>query len=352
MKTIHVYKADCFESSRVMLQSQWDKSTVLFHRPKTKSKSSLNDLSSHHLSHFALAKALVRQPKGEAVAVVAHAQSSLPYLVTCLLIKKLGWVNQPKLIYDMHDLLEQKEHKSLWRWLRHSIIRYLIFYKIEKAVFHDPEITKTCVSKGLAAKIAQVYSAPPAQIVRSAPPPNDFSSTTNRKQNTLVYFGTINHFPFSVLKLIDKEDIKLEVYGRGITYEALEAAGAGDQLKNVEIFGKYHPSDMNFLSQYRYLLLYAPNKLTLNYRYSQPNKLFQAINHGLSLIVSENFKEIIEILAPVPGSVGVLSERQSIRSVIQSIELQKSDSFERDLRCYSGRLRSEAQKAYLKALGI
>ena len=76
------------------------------------------------------------------------------------------------------------------------------------------------------------------------------------------------------------------------------------------------PTNLDFLLDYSHLVLYCPADDASNLRIALPNKYFQAIAHGLRIIVSENFREIIEFSRPVPGLVKVLRDPSDLSKYI------------------------------------
>jgi hypothetical protein len=104
------------------------------------------------------------------------------------------------------------------------------------------------------------------------------------------------------------------------------------------------------LLDYQYLVLYHPTNKALNYRFSLPNKLFQAMSAGLSLIVSENFVELIATLEHIPGSVFVLKKGHCIQEAIDTLEANRSPSYCQIIQRLAQDLHKNSRKIYLDTI--
>ncbi len=115
----------------------------------------------------------------------------------------------------------------------------------------------------------------------------------------------------------------------------------------ISYLGEYDPADLSFLMKYRYLILYKPEVLSVNYKVALPNKMFQGMAAGLFFVISPNFEEMKNVLSVVPGSTYVLSNKKEIVGAIQRFEeLKYVDYVESLVRCLSY-LVSEARSNYL-----
>lgn len=295
----HFYKADCYRASRVLMQKNWDGQCKFIHT------SARNENPEDcRLSLASVAKEIKNSTSRD--VMIFHAQSGLPYLLFAKLVSVL-YKKKPLFIYDIHDLHEKNETSP--QSIR-SNLRYAVLGLLEFLVFRLPSIRKITVSNGLAQIMASKYLCDPPVVVRniSIQPKDQIWPIAERLSDAVVFFGKVDRFPWEALRELQRENIKLHIYGSGMTEESVEKIFKTQKLQGVSFLGEYDPLDLSFLNKYRVLLLIAPSDLSLNFRHSLPNKLFQAIANGLTVVVSENFREMIqafpEFKAVVPVSRG------------------------------------------------
>jgi len=353
MITYHIYKADCYKASRVILQAGWDESTVFLHYGH-ESGVDHHDIISEKLNFWTVFRKITSQGRDEC-ALVFHAQSSLSYLLFSRALTSLYRKRNVHLVYDMHDLLENKKFDNIWHYIRYGVIRGTLLGMLEKIVFSDAEIKKITVSKGLAHTVSKKYGIHPPDVVRSAPNPTPHTERDLKKDrdvNALLFFGTLERVPFGLIDRLADCGLELHLYGRGITIQSLVNCRKSALPSNVKIFGEYSPRKLEFIGNYKYLLLYVPHDKSANFRYSLPNKLFQAMNAGLSLVVSSNFEEIIATLDCIPGAVYVMNEDDSILDAIHDIDQKRRSDFVQNMHDYCNELHRESKIAYRNALGL
>jgi hypothetical protein len=355
-KTFHVYKIDCFKASRLVLQGAWDSNPVFLHKTDLvgiipAGTNGDNLIDSRRLGILLLFRLLLADQVENGRTFVFHAQATLPYLLLSRVVLFLLKRKETTLVYDMHDLHEKLPVKGIWRYIRYNFIRYYILGLLERYCFRDEYIRKITVSEGLSREVARIYRCDMPVVVRSIPQPERRKLMDNlegREQKALVYFGAIAHAPLSLLDSIQKAGLELHLYGRDITREAVVERVGNRGLVCVDIFGEYLPENMDFLSNYACLLFYKPEDNSINYRYSLPNKVFQALNAGLSLVVSENFIEIKELFDGIPGAVIVLESGQDITQVIERASSMRNENNIQKLFDYLYKLHEQSKQSYLK----
>lgn len=284
----HIYRTDCFRSSRVMLQKEWQPNSVFMH--KREKYPTASEKLEKPLSISAITTLALRSSKAD--TFIFHAQSALPYLlifaITCALLLK-----KRNVIYDIHDLHEHAHTRLIDLGFR-GAARFLALSALEQLCFQITSITKTTVSNGLSNELSDRYKTKDVITLLSIIAPiNPYKGA--HSQTALVFFGTPKRFPFELLELINDNQIELAVYGKGMDSQWLTTK-TQKQWPTVYFYGEYDPSDMSFLQNHKALLLYHPLDKTKNFKYSLPNKFFQALSHGLDIIISSNFTEMAHLL--------------------------------------------------------
>ncbi|MDZ4190366.1 MAG: hypothetical protein U1D25_19955 [Hydrogenophaga sp.] len=299
-------------------------------------RGSLKQNGDKYLSIYSLLQSIIKYRK-EAYFIF-HGQSSLPYLfLAWVFIRGLN-MSAIKLTYDVHDLHEKpkKEDGNV-----RSLIRFYIFYYIEKYIFSRNRIKKITVSVGLANEMQKIYGSSKPTIVYNVSGMMRPSNTCVKLNNSLLYFGTAGRFPFLLLDAIQASGIDLHVYGRGMNSEWMISEGYAKYVDNVTFFGAYSPDDLSFIHRYKCLVIYAPNDISLNFKYSMPNKLFQALGSGLSVVVSSNFSEMIETFSAIRGAVisidpeSVQNDMRRLTSGMNRESIEQSLAFVESLKLSS-----------------
>ena len=298
----HVYKTDCYKASRVIMQSEWVKENYYIHR------SSLYDDSSVKLSFFNIINIILSVKSKD--AVVFHAQSSLPYLLLSIIINYILFKNSV-FIYDIHDLHEYDKKSSLY-----SKFRYFFLFCIELIVFKMVKVQKITVSNGLSATLASKYNCiAPLVVYNCSINISDEINNMDQRVDNFLFFGTAGRFPTILLECFYKNKLRLDFYGRGIDYGWLNKIDSNYDKDVVSIYGEYHPSNLKFIDNYKVALNFSPYNTSLNFKYSLPNKLFQVIAAGTTLVVSENFFEMIELFSDMKYAVVSANEENFIEKV-------------------------------------
>lgn len=263
------------------MQSRWAGDYIFVH------KSSTDDYRKNKkIGFIVLLKLSWATSKND--AFVFHAQSSLPYLLFFYVCAKI-MRSKARIVYDIHDL---HEWLPSYRILSRSGFRFFILQMLEHFSFLLHGINKITVSNGLAQLMAGKYNKSLPIVVRNTSGHASLFKPTHRKKNTIVYFGIKEHAPVRVMRKLISSGVDIHLYGRGMTADWLNEV-FGQSIERVKVFDDFDPNDLSFLGYYKVLILY-PSEKKLNYRYAMPNKLFQAIDHGLSAVVSDCFEEILQ----------------------------------------------------------
>ena len=346
--TYHIYKTDCYKSSRVVLQASWDASSFFVHPlNNVRSGDSLKDGVDIDLTFFNLLKLILALKGRRRSSLVFHAQSSLPYLFFVKFLLFFVDVVNVRIVYDIHDFHERPHVKRLWGWFRYSVVRYSVLLFLEWLVLHCRSIKVMAVSGGLSQIVSEQYKCRPPAVVMSAPRLEvetialDFS-----EEFSVVYFGMRKHAPpTELVKQFVALGIPFHLYGRDIPegfYDLEDPRGV------VKYFGEYNPKDLSFLKKYKCLVLHKQEANSLNYRVALPNKMFQAISFGLCFILSSNFEEMIETLRGIPGSIYVLDDLRNAGEAIKFFQEYRGKSYHNDILTLSRMLSDKSQCQYLR----
>lgn len=270
MSVYHVTKVPLERSSRVLSQIDlaYSESKVIF------------------LDDFFSKMRFILDLKGE--TIIFHQQASLLAMILTIIFNIIK-NNKNNIIYDMHDLVIF-DYAGIFMRLRACLI--FILEKIAM-LFNIKVIT---VSHGLAKVIKKRYNKN-ALVVYNFPK-NYVPRSGNRKKDSNsnfvnpCYFGIIDEkrIPLKIFEEISNKSLKkIDVYG----YVNSISKFSFSNLNFLNYKGKFSPENMDFLKEYNLLLFVTDKSLNLNYKYCMPNKVFQAVNYGLNLLVSDFFEEII-----------------------------------------------------------
>lgn len=345
----HIYKSDCFGSSRLMLQAKWDEQSVFIH------KTGVLDGEIHEvdgkkiISQKLLWKNIISVLRCEEVnSMVFHAQSSILYLLACYVYLVVwGCGRKVLLVYDIHDLNEYVSRCGVNKYFDYIYYRYNVFLLLEYFVLHVLHIKSMTVSKGLSRIISKRYRCDRPKIVRSAILPDAMPVRQNNQNNKCraVYFGTRNHLPISLIPELIKYDISVDFYGRDVRKGEVLRGLPREKENLFRFYGAYIPENLDFLNAYDLLILFKPEKVSINYRYALPNKMYQSLAHGLSILVSDNFIEMKYLLRCISGAVVVFKDGDDLPSVLTRVR-QNKDEYVRAAWQFVVQLHNEARYNY------
>lgn len=319
------------------MQNGWEKESIFIHVSKN------DDYEKNKSFGFkSLADVIYKSKAGD--VVVFHAQSALPYVVFAWFLK-ICLRKKITFIYDIHDLHEWRSTDSIYS---RNAIRYLILGALEYIVFLVPSINKITVSNGLARLMSEKYNADAPIVVRNVSSKSGDFANNCRLRDAVVFFGTKERAPVNIFEIIKNCGIQLHLYGRDMTPEWL--SGIKSNNDNIRLFGEYNPKEMEFLYKYKALILY-PEGRTLNYKYSLPNKLFQALDHGVSVIAHEFFEEILELFSEAGGAVKSVNEDNIASVLVEVLEGWTSDDCKLALKIKE-KIYIESKEKYLTCVGL
>lgn len=299
MIVIHIYKANCFEASRVLLQFSWlNCQTFFLHRSDQLGQVDVDDERSVTSALLSLREIwrMAYGHKVEKICWIFHAQSSLIYLYFLVMLRLIFRARNFEVVYDVHDLNEWPEEKNF-----RSSLRYLVLYFLEFFASRF-RIAITTVSKGLARIYFKRFRRSPSVIYNVTFEVNreniyELNEKFNNDRRDIVYFGLVEpeRLPVSLVQdfLNNDKTSNFDIYGRApkgvaINYiEHLLKFVANDRMR---FLGPYKPSAMGFLKKYRFSWMCFESD-RLNIRYCMPNKLFQSLSAGLCCVVSDSLIE-------------------------------------------------------------
>lgn len=356
MKVIHVYKTDCLQASRVLLQTKWlVGETIFLHRTSNEGRLDLDGgvVDSRKLSVGSLLRLAINL-RGQGAKWVFHAQSSLVYLYLLKIFLCVDRRFADLVVYDMHDLNEKPGVRPSLRSAR-SWVRYLVLAAAEWGVAKMKSVCAITVSNGLARAFASRTGGRLPVVVRSAPLPSlgtDDLAARSRFERALLFFGTPQRVPFELVQGLASAGYELHLYGRGIDEELVEKNLPENLRGAVKLFGPYRPTSLDFIGQYRFVVLYKPGIVSDNFRYSLPNKFFQGLAYGTGFVVSENFEEIREVVESIPG-LGIVvrsGEEGRLGDLLRDSNIGGA-AYYRDVHSLAERLSLGACGAYRDVMG-
>lgn len=330
MTTYHVAKFDCFKSSRLNMQSKWDQKSVFVH-VSTSDQENAYRLSVRQIAQLA-------KEAHMADRFVFHAQSSLPYLIISVL---LGLVKRKQAVYDIHDL------NVIPKELSYMKVRALTMYLLEYFTLKVFKISSITVSKGLAILMARRYKVTRPKVVRniSVDLPERVSAkiTTEKK---MVYFGTFDRLPNEFFDQLKREKLSIDIFGRFNNASPTPSMQNAIESGMVNYQGEYNPKAMDFLKDYSHLY-YNIVPPDANYQFAGPNKFFQALTYGLTLLIPKGYRELTYLLDGIPGAFKVLEG--NISELLASDFKQGEDYFSR-VKTLLNLMKHDSKKNYLSVI--
>ena len=330
MTIYHIAKFDCFKSSRLNMQSKWDEESVFVHL------STLNQENSYLLSVRQIKQLLkFSQSKDK---FVFHAQASLPYLLYFLFF---GLINRKKAVYDIHDI------NIIPKEISYMKLRALMMYLLEYFTLKFFKISSIIVSKGLAIVMARRYKVTRPKVVRniSADLPERMPVKTITEKK-MVYFGTFDRLPHEFFDQLKRENLSIDIFGRFNNASATPSMQKAIQSGMINYRGEYNPKGMDFLKEYSYLY-YNIDPPDANYQFAGPNKFFQALTYGLTLLIPKGYRELRYLLNGTPGAYKILEG--NISELLTSDSKHGEDYFSKVANLMT-LMKSESMNNYLSVL--
>lgn len=221
--------------------------------------------------------------------IIFHQQASLMVMIMIIVFNSF-LKNKNNIIYDVHDLVIF-DYAGIYMRLRACFI-----YLLERIVMLS-NVKVITVSYGLAKIIKERYNKE-ALIVYNFPENYTGQSSVNNSEKVGLdfirpcYFGIIDEkrIPLNIFDKISKIiKRKVDIYG----YVSPISKFSFNEAEYLSYKGRFNPNDMKFLKNYNLLIFVTDKELNLNYKYCMPNKVFQAVENGLDLLVSDFFEEIL-----------------------------------------------------------
>ncbi|NWK62071.1 hypothetical protein HYI12_05645 [Acinetobacter sp. SwsAc3] len=269
--------------------------------------------------------------------IIFHQQATLVVMIFAAFLN-LFLKNKNNIIYDMHDLVIF-DYAGLYMKLRAC----LIFILEKFAMLFNIQVMT--VSYGLAKIIKQRYNKE-ALVVYNFPQNYKTKSFLKKRPELYslkpCYFGIIDEkrIPLKIFEKISKiTERKADIYG----YISPVSKFSFQDIDFLSYKGRFNPKDMSFLEDYNLLVFVTDRDLNLNYKYCMPNKLFQAVESGLDVLVSEFFEEIVFTFKDAVVSHFIASEVNGVKYLSCNKVLERLDDLflisERNFLSIVGELR-------------
>jgi len=228
----------------------------------------------------------------------------------------IATIRRRKLVYDSHEyftevpeLIDRPKTRGLW-------------LALEKWIFPRLQIVYT-VNESLANIYTQKYNIP-VSFIRNVPTYREAGSSQTKKR--LIYQGALN-LGRGIELMIDAmeflEEYELWIVGRGDIENALKSRAEPliAQGRKILFTGFVRLEDLPTLTDQAGIGLSLEEDLGLNYRYASPNKVFDYLQAGLVVLVSD-LPEMTKLIKTYqPGEVLKKGERtpQELALKIRSI---------------------------------
>jgi len=344
MTTVHVAKWNCFKLSRPLMERRWDPGKVVFvalAEPGWEEIAKSWDVEYEPLAFSAVWRWALRPD----TRMVFHGQPSLPYLFCATMARSLTG-RGAEFLYDIHDL-----HEKATKGVR-GIRRWVLFGFLEWVCLRLKKIRSITVSPGLAKEVARRYGCrEPSQCFSIPLQERPLTLPAWNSRHGIVYFGIIENYRLSEdrLSAMAREGLSIDVYGRLVQQcrPAFELLNRFEALKVVRLRGEYCPDSLEFLDQYEAVLMDYGTSRSANVRHCLPNKLFQSLRHGLTVLVSANLEDAIDVFSSIPGAVMPLTSDSTICEVIQRARAMRPVDYCERINRRLDQLHAESRLAYL-----
>lgn len=204
-------------------------------------------------------------------------------LDTLLAARLASFLKRKPLIYDSHELftevpelIHRPKVKKVWLWLEKRLV---------------PGI-KHCstVSKGVANELNVRYGSK-FEVIRNLPFSKNLANDYNPKGRVLIYQGALN-VGRGLERLIKAmhyvSDATLQIVGSGDIADKLVSLTQKYNVENVvSFYGRLPFEELHSLTSKATIGISLEEDMGLNYRFALPNKLFDYIQAGLPVMVSD-----------------------------------------------------------------
>ena len=194
-----------------------------------------------------------------------------------------------KLVFDSHELFSEIPElvdrpfiKSIWKRLENSLIPKQQFgITVSSKIAH--------VYKELYhVNFSTIKNYPNADVNSNSKVDNPFGKES---KSIILYQGALNLGRGLELMIDTMEyvsDCKLVLIGDGDIRHDLEKRVIEKKLQNqIEFIGKIHPKKLKNITPFASIGISLEEDLGLNYRFAMPNKIFDYIQAGVPILISD-----------------------------------------------------------------
>ncbi|MGC6284227.1 MAG: glycosyltransferase [Polaribacter sp.] len=248
-------------------------------------------------------------------------------LDTLLPNQMVSRLQSKKLVFDSHELFSEIPElvhrpfvKSIWKWLENSLIP-----RQQHGITVSSKITDFYKEK-YKVNFITIKNLPNASVNLDSKMANPFDKES---KPIILYQGALNVGRGLELMIDTMEylsNCKLVLIGDGDIRNDLERRVIEKNLQNqIEFIGKVHPKELKKVTPFASIGISLEEDLGLNYRFAMPNKIFDYIQAGIPILISDlpEMKIIVENFEV--GEVVKSRNPQELASQIKSI-LQKDFS--------------------------
>lgn len=212
-------------------------------------------------------------------------------LDTLLAVRLACLLRRKPLVYDSHELytevpelVNRPRTRAIWQWLERKLVKGLKY--------------TTTVSEGVANELKKMYGIS-FTVVRNLPLRKELNIEVDKKSNTIIYQGALN-LGRGLEKLIAAMQFipscKLIIAGTGdVEGELKQLSELLNLSERITFLGRITPNKLHPITCSASIGVSIEEDFGLNYRYALPNKLFDYIQAGLPVLVS-NLPEMARIV--------------------------------------------------------
>lgn len=213
-------------------------------------------------------------------------------LDTLLSARLICWLKRKPIIYDSHEfftelpeLINRNRTQNIWHWLERKLVPGLKYC--------------STVSRGIAKEMENRYGIP-FLVIRNLPQGKPLPTTYQPQLRTIIYQGALN-IGRGVERLIASmqfiSNSKLIIVGSGeIENELSDHCKKLKLDAKVSFMGRIPLNELHYITGKATIGVSLEEDMGLNYRFALPNKLFDYIQAGLPVLVSDlpEMKKIVE----------------------------------------------------------
>lgn len=258
------------------------------------------------------------------------------YLASKLQNKKLAF-DSHELFPEIPELVTKPQVKKFWETLEHFLL---------------PKVkNKYTVCKSIADFYAEKYQTS-FKVIKNLPTKKEIQkgsfSLDTKDKKIIIYQGAVNvgrGLELMIETMAFIENALLIIIGDGDILKLLQTKVTNTKIENKVIFlGKITPTELQLLTPLAHLGFSLEEDLGLNYRYALPNKIFDYIQAGIPILVS-NLPEMRKVVKEY--GVGEIVENRSPKELAAQIELILKKNYTQQLKEAKKILIWEAQEAKL-----